>query len=78
VDTLTTQGDPAGRWRLIEFRPHQMKGVVASIWHFGGSVPQARERHVADGFVQLVIPLEGGFDLVHRGNRQLPFGRGIT
>jgi AraC-like DNA-binding protein len=55
---------------LIEFRPYQLKGVVASIWHFAGSVPQARERHVADGFVQLVMPFEGPFDLVYRGNRQ--------
>jgi AraC-like DNA-binding protein len=70
VDTLTIRNEPTGRWSLIEYRPRHLAGLVMSIWHFVGLVPEARERHVADGLVRLVIPLEGAFDLVKRWTRQ--------
>jgi len=52
VDTMT---DRSACWTFTESRPREMFGLIESIWHFEGSVPHARERHLPNGLIELVL-----------------------
>ena len=47
-----------------------MLGVIESIWHFEGSAPHARERHLPNGLIELVIQLGPTFDFIKGATRK--------
>ncbi len=62
--------DRAGRWTLIEWRPRHLSGAVESIWHFDGVLPAAREWHLPNGLVELVVHFGERFQFVRGGARE--------
>lgn len=57
--------DPQEAWSLTEYRPRHLAGFVESIWHFEGALPHVRERHLPNGFVELVVQLGERFHFVN-------------
>jgi AraC-like DNA-binding protein len=67
VEIVTHRSDG---WTLTESRPRRLSGLVESIWHFEGAIPQARERHFPNGLLELVVQLTDRFHFVKDGRRE--------
>ncbi len=61
MELVTNRGE---RWTLTELRPRHLAGFVESIWCFEGSIAQARERHLPNGLLELVVQLDHRFHFV--------------
>ncbi len=55
MEIVTNQGE---RWTLTESRPRHLAGFVESIWCFEGWSAQARERHLPNGLLEVVVQLD--------------------
>jgi AraC-like DNA-binding protein len=64
-------GDARESWSLTECRPRHLAGFVESIWHFEGALPYVRERHLPNGFLELVVQLGQRFHFVTGCGREL-------
>jgi methylphosphotriester-DNA--protein-cysteine methyltransferase len=56
-----------GRWTVTEWRPPYLGEVVERLWHFTGRTAHPRERVLPNGLLELVVHLEGRYDLVRNG-----------
>jgi AraC-like DNA-binding protein len=71
VRTITQQSDgDFGCWSLTQSRPRHLFGLVESIWHFEGAIPQTRERHLPNGLLELVVHFGGRFGFERNGIRE--------
>jgi len=71
VTVVTHQGEGIfGHWTLTESRPRHLFSIVESIWHFDGTLPNAWERHLPNGCVELVVQFDDGFHFVKEGIRE--------
>jgi len=68
VETITQISDGGGDcWSLTESRSRHLSGLVESIWHFEGTLTYARERHLPNGLLELVVQLGDRFRFVKDG-----------
>lgn len=63
--------DVRSGWSLTECRPRHLADFVESIWHFEGVVPYARERHLPNGLLDLVVQFGSRFEFVKDGVTEL-------
>jgi AraC-like DNA-binding protein len=69
IVTRGSDGDH-GSWTLTESRPAHLAGLIESIWYFEGSIPYARERHLPNGRLGLVVQLDAPFHFLTDGTRE--------